>query len=617
MTIDLLPFSQVWEKGLGDEGRSMELSAYLTPLRRWWWLLVASTLVAAVSSFIATRDQPPVYQARTTLMIGRVIEDPNPNQGEINLAQALAQTYADVANREPVRNATMQALELGFLPQYLARAVPQTQIIEIAVTDVNPLRAQVVANELAHQLILRSPSGSQDQERQQFIDDQLNILQSQIEETQGEIAKLQEQLGTLNSARQLQDTQTQINALQTKLSTLQGNYAALLANTQQGATNTLTVVEPADLPTRPIGPNNRMSILLSAAIGLSLAAGAAYLLEYLDDTLKTPEEITRLLDVPVIGLIGESEESKHGINGIYISKHPRSPIAEAYRALRANLEFAAVDQPLKTILIASADAEAGKSSVASNLAVVLAQGEKKVFLVDADLRKSRIHDFTNLSNEFGLSDLFRDSVDTFEVLQVWKDHRIGVITGGDPPPNPSELLGSKKMDRILARLGEKSDVVLIDSPPFVVSDAIMLAAKVDGVLVVIRPGHSRKKYTLAMMEQLNRAGARILGVVLNRIPRRGADYYGGFLYYSPYHTDGYYTSEEEVDVNEKAVEQKPKMRANNNSPSVKFGSIGPFFDKIQESIRTRITNRGKPREYTTVYLGESEKDVFDIQDNKD
>jgi succinoglycan biosynthesis transport protein ExoP len=598
---------------------SMELSVYLIPLRRWWWLLVVSTLVAAVSSFIATRQQPPIYQAHTTLMIGRAIEDPNPNQGEFNLAQQLASTYAQIANREPVREATRKALDLNRLPDYLARALPQTQMIEIAVTDVDPLRAKVVANELANQLILRSPTAANpdDLERQKFIDDQLNTLQSQIVETQDQIANLQEQLGTLNSAQQIQDTQTQINALQSKLTTLQGNYAALLSNTQQGASNTLSVVEEAELPARPIGPNKIMSILLSAAIGLSLAAGAAYLLEYLDDTLKTPEEIAKLLGFPVIGLIGETGESGDGKHSIYVSKHPRSPIAEAYRALRANLEFAAVDRPLKTILIASAGTDAGKSSVAANLAVVLAQGEKKVFLIDADLRKSSIHAFVGLPNEIGLSHLFRDGADVFKAVQAWEDHRIGVITGGNSPPNPAELLGSKRMDHILSRLAEKADVVVIDSPPFVVSDAIMLAAKVDGVLVVIRPGHTRKKYTLAMMEQLSRAGARVLGVVLNRIPRRGAEYYGGFLYYSPYYTDGHYTSEEEVDVNEKATEQKPKMKVNNNSPSVKFGSIGPFFDKIQESIRTRITNRGKPREYTAVYLGESEKDVFDIQDNKD
>jgi succinoglycan biosynthesis transport protein ExoP len=492
-------------------------------------------------------------------------------------------------------------------------------LIEIWITDFNPQRAQVVANELAHQLVLRSPTSAQpeDQARQDFVNKQLDDLQTQIVGTRDEITKLQDKLGTLNSARELQNTQDQITALQQKLTTLQGNYAALLSNTQQGATNTLTVVEQAELPTSPIGPNKRMSILLSAAIGFSLAAGAAYLLEYLDDTLKTPEEITKLLGVPVIGLIGETGQSQEGRNGIYVSKHPRSPIAEAYRALRANLEFAGVDRPLKTILTASADTGAGKSSVAANLAVVIAQGEKKVILVDADLRKSSIHTYAGLTNEIGLSDLFRNGADVSKVVQVWKDQKVNVITGGDSPPNPAELLGSKKMDDILARLVERADAVVIDSPPFIVSDALMLSAKVDGVLVVIRPGHTRKKIAMAMMEQLNRAGARILGVVLNRIPHRGAEYYGGFLYYSPYYTDGHYTSEEEGDLKEELGERRLKSKPNASLPSVEIGSIKPFVNRIQESIRTRIKNRHEPREFTTAYRGEPEQDVFDIQDNKD
>jgi capsular exopolysaccharide synthesis family protein len=597
----------------------MELSAYLAPLRRWWWLLVSATLVAAISTFIATRQQPATYQAKATLMIGRAIQDPNPTSSEFYLAQQLASTYADMANREPLREATKKTLGLDWLPDYLARAVPNTQLIEIWVTDFNPQRAQVVANELAHQLVLRGPTSAQpeDQGRQDFVNKQLDDLQTQIVGTRDEITKLQDKLGSLNSARELQDTQSQITALQQKLTTLQGTYASLLSNTHQGAANTLTVVEPADLPTTPIGPKKLLIILLSAGIGFALAGGAAYLLEYLDDTLKSPEEITKILGVPVIGLIGETGEGRDGKNSIYVSKHPRSPIAEAYRSLRANLEFAAVDQPLSSILIVSADTAAGKSSVAANLAVIMAQGEKSVVLVDADLRKSSIHTYADLPNEIGLSDLFRNGADVSKAVQVWKDQNVSVVTGGSSPPNPAELLGSKKMDSILARLGEKADVVVIDSAPFIVSDALMLAAKVDGVLVVIRPGHTRKKIAMAMMEQLNRAGARILGVVLNRIPHRGAEYYGGFLYYSPYYTDGHYTSEEEVDAKEKTGKSEPKTKVNTSLPSVKLGSIRLFVNRIQESIRTRIKNRGEPPEYTTVYLGESEQDIFHIRDHKD
>ncbi|HZD58363.1 MAG TPA: polysaccharide biosynthesis tyrosine autokinase [Anaerolineales bacterium] len=597
----------------------MNLHAYFKPLLRWWWLVVAATFVAAISSFLATRGQLPTYQAKTTLMIGRTIEDPNPTSGEFILAQQLASTYADIANREPLRVATRDALGLDGLPEYLAQAVPNTQLIEIRVTDFNPQRAQVVANELAHQLILRSPTSArpEDQERQDFISGQLDDLESQIVATQDEIARLQDELGGLNSAREIQDTQNQITALQQKLATLQGTYASLLSNTQQGATNSLTVVEPADLPTTPIGPNKSLSILLSAGIGFALAAGAAYLLEYLDDTLKDADEISHFLGTPVIGFIGETRESEEAENGAYVSKHPRSQVAEAYRSLRANLEFASVDKPLKTILIASFDINAGKSSVALNLSVVMAQGEKRVILMDADLRKSSIHTYTNLSNRLGLSDLFRNGADVFEALKPWNEPRIGVITSGDSPPNPAELLGSKKMDFILSRLGEKADLVVIDSPPFVVADALMLAAKVDGVLVVIRPGRTRKKIAIAMMEQLNRAGARILGVVLNRIPHRGAQYYGGFLYYSPYYTNGHYAGEEGVHPRKGVSLQRPKIAVNNYLRLIKLESIKPFVIKIQEKIRPAGKNRAEPPEYTTVYPDESEQDVFNIRDQKD
>jgi capsular polysaccharide biosynthesis protein len=138
----------------------MEIKTLINPLLRWWWLILASTIVAMVASFFATLRQPPIYQSQTTLIIGRAINDPNPTSGEINLAEQLASTYADIANREPVRNATMQSLGLTSLPSYTAGALPNSQIIQIQVTDVNPVRAQAVADELAKQLIAQSPTAA-------------------------------------------------------------------------------------------------------------------------------------------------------------------------------------------------------------------------------------------------------------------------------------------------------------------------------------------------------------------------------------------------------------------------------------------------------------------------
>lgn len=516
----------------------MELKKYILPLSRWWWLIAATTLVAAAASFLATLRQPPIYQAITTLMIGRAIMDPNPTSNEFYLSQQLASNYAEIANREPVRNATMQALDLKWLPNYLARAVPEGQFIEILVTDTNPQRAQAVANELAHQLVLRAPTsaGPEEQNRREFVNRQLDTLEEQIEKTEAEITRLQDELGNMVSARQIADTQGQIAALQTKLTTLQGNYANLLANTESGAINTLSVIEPAALPTRPIGPNKGMAILLASAIGFTLSAGAAYLLEYLDDTLKTNEDVVRVTQSPIIGYL--AEVNGEGDYRIYVAENPRHPIVEAYRTLRTNLEFAAVDRPLKTIFIASAEAEEGKSSVAANLAVAMAQGEKAVVLLDADLRKPNIHNFFGMQNDYGLSDVFRGRLSIDDAMKGWKGDQVTVITAGTPPPNPTELLGSKKMDQILSRLEEVADVVVIDGPPFIVADAAVLAAKVDGVLLVIRSGFTHEASVRAMMEQAERAGAHLVGVALNRIPRKGRGYYDGNRYYSSYYTSG-------------------------------------------------------------------------------
>jgi succinoglycan biosynthesis transport protein ExoP len=515
----------------------MEFKQYILPLRRWWWLLVAATLIAVVSSYLATLRQPPIYQTLTTLMIGQVITDPNPTGAEFTLSRQLAENYAEIANREPVKIATMEALGLGWLPDYKATALPNGQFIEIAVTDINPDRAQAVANELARQLILRSPTGSQsdEQDRQAFVQSQLNNLQGQITATETEIQTLREALGGMDSARQIADTQAQITALEAKLADLQGIYSDLLANTQGGAINTISVIEEAFKPSVPIGPNKPLIILLSAAVGLSLAVVAAFVLEYMDDTVKSPEEAEKITGVPVIGYLSELDIGDVG--ALYAADNPRHPSVEEMRTLRTNLDFAGVDHPLKTLLITSTEMEVGKSSVAANLAVVISQTEKKVILVDADLRRPNVHNFYGFQNKNGLSDVFRGESSLEDVSKKWRGGEVEVITAGDVPPNPAELLGSKRMSEILETLGSEADIVIIDGPPFVVADAPVLASKVNGVLLIIRLGHTRKPALNALMGQIKRSGAKVIGVALNRIPAKSIGYYTGNPYYSAYYTN--------------------------------------------------------------------------------
>jgi capsular exopolysaccharide synthesis family protein len=184
------------------------------------------------------------------------------------------------------------------------------------------------------------------------------------------------------------------------------------------------------------------------------------------------------------------------------------------------------DQTLKTIMVTSSDKGVGKSSVSTNLAIVMAQSDREIILMDANLRNSSIHNLMNLQNEVGLSDILSNEVKISDALHTGNGVKSSVITGGSTPANPSDLLGSKKMDHVLAELKEISDVVIIDAPPLIVSDALVLSAKVDGILLVIRLGYTSKKQVKKTMEQLDRGEVRVLGVVLTGATGRDVEQYG-------------------------------------------------------------------------------------------
>jgi len=386
----------------------MEIGIYLKPLAKWWRLLAISTAIAVFSSTLAAYLQPPVYVARTTLMTGRAISNLNPDAGQIYIAQQLAAVYADIAMREPVQEATMKALGIDKLPEYAALVVPNTQLVEISVTDTVPERAQAIAAELANQLILQGPSASDTEvsQRQEFVKQQLSGLQTQIQETEDAIKKQQDSLATINSASQKAYVESQINSLSVKLNDMRTAYAGLLYNTYSGALNNLTIVEPANLPNRSVGTNKLIIIGLAALVGLSLGAGAAYTLEYLDKTIKTTSDVESVLKIPVIGyLLGISE---NGNNATYVLDHPDSVLAESFRLLQSNLEFFGIDNPTKTILVTSPSQGNGKTTIAVNLALLMNQGEQKVVLVDADMRRPAVHKALSMSKSPGLSEMIRN-----------------------------------------------------------------------------------------------------------------------------------------------------------------------------------------------------------------
>ncbi|NOZ72486.1 MAG: polysaccharide biosynthesis tyrosine autokinase [Chloroflexi bacterium] len=519
----------------------MELKEYILPLRKWWWLLLASTLVAGVSSFIAVNQQPATYRTHTTLMVGSAITNPNPTGNDFWLTQQLASSYADIAKREPVRTATMKALGLSWLPEYTVRVVPNTQLMEITVVDTDPQRAQIISDQLAQELIRQSPTGlrPEQQQRQAFIDRQLADLEASIDETKDGIDKKQEELASLFSARQIADTQTQIGGLQNKLSSLQSNYAALLTNTEKGAVNTITIIEPAALPTEPVGPNKPMTILLALAIGFLLAAGAAYLLEYLDDTLKNPDDVQKILGLTTLGAVPALGQKEMAQELITLVKG-RAPATESYRILRTNLQFASVDRALNRLLITSPSPSEGKSLTVANLAVVMAQAGNSVIVVDTDLHRPRQHRLFKVPNSVGLTTaLLSAHPEPDGLLQETPIPGLKLLTSGPLPPNPAELLGSQRMKELLDRLQALADVVILDSPPAtMLADAAILSTQSDGVLLVLDSGSTRREIAHRALEGLRQVNAHLVGALLNRMPTRGSGYY--YYYYYYYSKDGYY-----------------------------------------------------------------------------
>ncbi len=215
-------------------------------------------------------------------------------------------------------------------------------------------------------------------------------------------------------------------------------------------------------------------------------------------------------------------------NTLITISNPRSPIAEAYRTLRTNLEFSNLDKSLRTLLVTSASAEEGKSTTLANLAVTIAQSGKRVVLVDADLRRPTQHQIFGLKNNAGLSDMVRDdAMLTQPPLQESGVQNLKVLTSGQLPPNPAEILGSKRMSEILAALLEHADMLLFDAPPLLaVTDAAVLSSKVDGVLLVVSAGKTKRESAKKAQLQLEKINARILGAVVNNVKaEKGAQYY--------------------------------------------------------------------------------------------
>jgi capsular exopolysaccharide synthesis family protein len=515
----------------------MDLRRQGQVIRSWLWLLIASLFLAGGAAYLVSSSLPKVYEAKVTLLVGQSSSSSTPNYNDLLASQRISQTYADLATTGTILGQVMANAGLGvtvdeFRQRVKADAPTNSTLVTVTVQDGDPQRAANLANAIGNQLIAASDSVyGKNSQVQDFIAGQISATQVQIQDTQTQI----DSLAGLKSRTDAEAQQLQ--ALRDRITSLRASYASLLALPGSGA-NAVTVVDPATTPLTPSSPRVLLNTLLAALVGLLLALGIAFTMEYLDDTVKSPEDVESATGLATLGTVLKMKGDK-GRSEIYhlaTLLYPRGPAAEAYRTLRTNLEFASVDEPVKTLLVTSSIPSEGKTTTSGNLAVAFAQAGRTVILLDADLRKPGIHKLFDLPNARGLTSLLRsDDVAIDDVAQATEEERLRVVATGPLPPNPAELLGSHRMQTILERLVAAADLVIVDSPPLqAVADAAILASITDGTLLVIDAGRTRRAAAGRGREALAKSGARVLGAALNRLSQRARSDYVYYDYYGAY-----------------------------------------------------------------------------------
>ena len=520
----------------------MDIKDYFALVWRWSWLIVVGVLVAGAAAYLVSRNTTPVYRATTRLMID---EAPGSNTGNdysrVLYEQRLAQTYVEILTTTPILEETINELGYPFtvnqLRSKISVSAPQdTKIIVISVEDTDPMRTAVIANTLAEVFIQEN----QARESLRYAEPIAN-WQRRLDEIGDDILALETQL---NNVRDVETAEGQAlqSRLETQIKEAQIRYTDVFNNlnqlqiSQAKESSNLVPIDPATTPTTPIRPRTTTNTLLAAVVGGMLALGIIFLIEYLDDTVKTPDQVLADTGLSTLGAIANIKAETPP--QMLISRTaPRDPISEAYRVIRTNLSFSAIDQGLSSLLVTSSSPGEGKSTTAANLAIVLAQTGKRVILVDADLRRPTQHKIFEKPNNQGLTTAVLDTSTSvsFHVQETAIPH-LSLMTSGPIPPNPAELLNSQRMAQVLQELQEIADVVLFDTPPVLtVADASILGALVSGCLLVVDTGKTRRGAFVGAVERLERTGATLFGVVLNRLilERRG---YGSYYYYH------YYTS---------------------------------------------------------------------------
>jgi capsular exopolysaccharide synthesis family protein len=447
----------------------LTIQEFVQVLRARWVIICATTLVVVLGAVAVTMLMTPLYEAKTRLFVSTTAG------GSVDaiytgnrFSQERVVSYTELLMGETLARRTIAKLGLNMRPEDLQKNIKATAKVDTVLIDV------AVRDE--------SPVRARD------------IADALSDEFVAMVRELETPLdGKTPDAR-------------------------------------VVVEQRASIPEKPVSPKPLRNVAIGLAVGLLLGTGLAFLRDRLDNTVKERDIVEHITGVGLVGSIPLDKERRKQPAISFDSDN--STIAEAFRKLRTNLQFLAVDNPPRVIVVTSSLPNEGKSTTAINIALALAEAEHNVVLVDGDLRRPRLDNYLELIGRVGFSTVLASRASLEDVLQKTRFPGLTVLTSGAIPPNPSELLGSLAAQKILAQLRAEFDYVVVDSSPVLaVTDAAILAADADGVLIMARYGQTKREQLANAVRNLGDVGAPLLGAIITMTPARGNGLYD-YSYYS-------------------------------------------------------------------------------------